>query len=129
MHTKDFTGWSKVKQNTEESRHLPTFQEREIWWCKVGVNIGHEVDGKNQFYNRPVLIVKKFNVRLFWGVALSTQIKEDRHYLLINIQGEKQSVMLSHLRLYDSKRLQGKAIAKLPHKQFDEVKSAIKKLL
>ena len=53
----------------------------------MGVNVGHAMDGKNQFYHRPVLIVRKFNPHLFFGVpltssqltdltALSTQAKE-----------------------------------------------------
>jgi hypothetical protein len=54
---KDFPGWHRQKEQLHAQHHTPTFQEREIWWCSVGVNIGHEMDGKNQFYNRPVLMV------------------------------------------------------------------------
>jgi mRNA interferase MazF len=129
MHIKDFQGWHEVKQEIDKASHLPTFNEREIWWCSVGVNVGHEIDGKSRFYNRPVLIVKKFNARLFWGVALSTQIKQDKHYFLIDFHGKKQSVMLSHLRLYDTKRLHSERMGKLPHKQFEAVKAALRELL
>ena len=58
---KDFPGWHRQKEQLHAQHQTPTFQEREIWWCSVGVNIGHEMDGKNQFYNRPVLIVRTFN--------------------------------------------------------------------
>jgi hypothetical protein len=51
---KDFPGWHRQKEQLHAQHQTPTFQEREIWWCSVGVNIGHEMDGKNQFYNRPV---------------------------------------------------------------------------
>jgi len=129
MHTKDFPGWNVVKQEVDNAAHTPTFKEREIWWCKIGINVGHEADGKSRFYNRPVLIVKKFNSRIFWGVAMTTKIKEDPHYFLIDFQDRKQCVMLSHLRLYDSKRLQGKMIGTLSHKQFEAVKTALKELL
>jgi hypothetical protein len=54
---KDFPGWHRQKERLHAQHHTPTFQEREIWWCSVGVNVGHEMDGKNQFYNRPVLMV------------------------------------------------------------------------
>src|SRR6266446_7685513 len=60
---KDFPGWHRQKAQLHAQHQTPTFQEREIWWCSVGVNVGHEMDGKNQFYNRPVLIVRKFNLR------------------------------------------------------------------
>ncbi len=52
---KDFPGWHRQKEQLHAQHQTPTFQEREIWWCSVGMNIGHEMDGKNQFYNRPVL--------------------------------------------------------------------------
>jgi mRNA interferase MazF len=129
MYIKDFEGWSRIKQEADKAVHIPTFNEREIYWCKIGINVGHEIDGKSQFYNRPVLVIKKFNSRIFWGVATTTKIKDDPHYFLIDFQDQKQCVMLSHLRLYDSKRLQGKAIGKLPHKQFEAVRAALKELL
>jgi hypothetical protein len=46
---KDFPGWHRHKEQLHAQHQTPTFQEREIWWCSVGVNIGHEMDGKNQF--------------------------------------------------------------------------------
>ena len=30
----------------QAQHQTPTFQEREIWWCSVCVNVGHEMDGK-----------------------------------------------------------------------------------
>ena len=44
---KDFPGWHRQKEQLHAQHHTPTFQEREIWWCSVGVNIGHEMDGKH----------------------------------------------------------------------------------
>jgi hypothetical protein len=43
---KDFPGWHRQKAQLHAQHQTPTFQEREIWWCSVGVNIGHEMDGK-----------------------------------------------------------------------------------
>ena len=36
---------------------------------------------ENQFYNRPVLIVRKFNPHIFFGVPLTTKIKQNPYYL------------------------------------------------
>ena len=124
MYIKDFDGWDTVKQDINTAERLPSFKEREIWWCSIGVNVGHEIDGKNSRYNRPVLIVKKFNKRLFWGVALSTQLKDNKHYFLIDLHGKKQSVVLTHLRLYDCKRLHDK-IGGLSPTDFNGVKQAL----
>jgi hypothetical protein len=40
---KDFPGWHRHKEQLHAQHQTPTFQEREIWWCSVGVNIGHEM--------------------------------------------------------------------------------------
>jgi mRNA interferase MazF len=77
---KDFPGWHRQKEQLHAQHHTPTFQEREIWWCSVGVNIGHEMDGKHHFYNRPVLIVRKFNPHIFFGVPLTTKITHNPYY-------------------------------------------------
>ena len=131
MHIKDFIGWSKVKKNINsiESVHIPTIKEREIWWCSIGVNVGDEEDGKNHLYHRPILIVKKFNARIFWGLPLTSQIKKEQNYFLIEFKGKQQNVMLSHLRLYDVKRLHGVSWGRLPDNQFSDIKRALKKLL
>jgi len=131
VHTKDFTGWIKVKQdiNRLESVRIPTINEREIWWCSIGVNVGDEEDGKNHLYHRPILIVKKFNARIFWGLPLTSQIKNERNYFLVTFKDKHQNVMLSHLRLYDTRRLHGLSWGRLPDDQFNAIKKALKKLL
>ena len=62
-YTKNFKAWSKKKEFIEK-RVLPDdfyFLEGEIWWAVLGVNIGHEIDGKNDMYERPVLVLKKIS--------------------------------------------------------------------
>jgi hypothetical protein len=66
---KDVPGWHRQKEQLHAQHQTPTFQEREIWWCSVGVNVGHEMDGKHQFDNRPVLIVRTFNPQYFFRSA------------------------------------------------------------
>ena len=94
----------------------------------MGVNIGHEMDGKNQFYNRPVLIVRKFNPHIFFGVPLTTKIKPNPYYFPIRFKDREQCVMLSQLRLWDGKRLKHK-MGQLPDDQFETVKKALRGLL
>jgi len=104
MH-KDFANWHKTKETIDNKGGFASFKEREIWWCSLGVNIGHEEDGKGPMKTRPVLILKKFNKRLFWGVPLTTQIKDNTHYYEFNFLNKRQSIMLTQLRLWDAKRL------------------------
>jgi mRNA-degrading endonuclease toxin of MazEF toxin-antitoxin module len=133
MHIKDFQGWNKLKQklSSKQDTSVPTIKEREIWWLSIGINVGDEEDGHNELYNRPVLIVRKFSTRLFWGVPLTTKIKDNRLYFPIDFKGQKQCIMLTHLRLYDAKRLQDhhSRMGTLPDEQFNAVKAALKKLL
>ena len=32
------------------------FRDGEIWWARLGVNIGYEMDGKNSNFARPVTV-------------------------------------------------------------------------
>ena len=48
---KNFDDWNLVKKNLDKNCSNPTFQKREIWWCSIGLNIGHEENGKNKDYS------------------------------------------------------------------------------
>jgi mRNA interferase MazF len=127
MH-KDFENWNKVKVASQLRQGAPTFREREIWWCRLGVNIGDEEDGKGVDFNRPVLILRKFNKRIFWGVPLTTQIKEKFHYHKIYFKDKPQCIMLTQLRLWDNRRLMNN-MGMLDKEQFTGIKEKIKDLV
>jgi len=128
VYIKDFSGWTTLKEEINKTTPSPTFKEREIWWCSIGINIGDEIDGKNRYFNRPILIIGKFNKNLFWGVALTTKIKENPFYFKLDVHDKPCCVMLSHLRLYDSKRLHNKMGKVSPH-DFEAIKLQLKSLL
>lgn len=125
---KDFTGWSRLKAEIQSDYNAPIFQQREIWWCAIGVNIGHEEDGKGECYSRPVLIVRKFNSRIFWGVPLTTQIKNNPYYYQIHFKGREQCVMLSQLRIWEARRLTDK-MGQLATDHFKEILKELRKIL
>lgn len=122
--SKDFDKWNGLKKHIDFQNHIPFFKEREIWWCSIGVNVGHEQNGKNEKFNRPVLIIKKFNTRLFWGVPLTTQIKDNRHYYQFNFKGQKQCAMLTQMRLWDANRITAK-MGRIGQKKFNRIKSGL----
>jgi mRNA interferase MazF len=125
---KDFEGWNSLKIRLHNEHQSPTFQEREVWWCSVGINVGHEIDGKNRYFNRPVLVVRKFNRHVFLGVPLTTQIKQNRYYHRIHFKGREQCVMLSQLRLWEGRRLTH-SMGQLPADQFGDIRKALKEML
>ena len=79
--------------------------EYQVFWCSLGENVGDEENGKGYIFRRPVLIFKKFNNNLFWGIPMSTKNKDNKYYVKVLLKGIEQSAMISQLRVLDSKRL------------------------
>ena len=125
---KNFTDWNLLKQRLDNKQGLPTFKEREIWWCSLGVNIGHEENGKNEFFSRPILVVRKFNSNIFLGIPLTTKIKENRYYHQISFKETKQCAMLSQIRVWESRRLMDK-MGKISWDEFDEIRKKLSDII
>ena len=126
---KDFSGWVKLKEKLHESDHQPPyFKEREIWWCSVGENVGAEMNGKNNFFRRPVLVVKKLDRYSFLGVPLTGKQKEGTWYVGITHGENKSTVVVSQVRHLDYRRLD-KKMAILDENKFIELKKAIRALI
>lgn len=132
-YVKDFDGWNPQKKKISD-RNPPTFKLREIWWCSTGINVGVEQDGKNVLFERPVLVVRKFNNRIFWGVPLTTKLSDYPGFLPITFRAKgdreprERRAMLPHMRSYDAMRL-NRPMARLPHKQFEEIMQALRSAL
>jgi mRNA interferase MazF len=102
---KIFDAWNEKKKRVE-SVQRPGFKERDIWYIQMGKNVGFEQDGKGSDFLRPLVVFKKFNNEVFWGVPLTGAHKKGLYYQMIpNVRGRKNSLILSQLRLFDSKRL------------------------
>jgi mRNA-degrading endonuclease toxin of MazEF toxin-antitoxin module len=126
-YLKDFLLWFGIKPKLDAQQKFPRFEEGEIWWCHVGENIGHEEDGKGDKFLRPVIIAKKFNSRLFYGIPTSTQIKNSPYYFQITIKGKQISALLSQMRAFDVKRLSYKQ-ARLPDAELIILKKCFTKM-
>lgn len=125
---KDFNRWNDTKIKIDVSPKTTVFKEREIWWCSIGINVGHEENGKGDKFNRPILIIKKFNKRLFWGIPLTTQIKDNIHYHGFTFNNKSQCAMLTQLRLWDATRLNNR-MGQLGKKEFQNIREDIKSYL
>ena len=126
---KDFFEWAKVKTDVQQ-RDEPFFYERELWWCSLGTNVGNETNGKNDLYERPVLIVKKFNKTQLWAVPLTTRRagkKSNRYYVETNSTGRTAHIVLSQLRTVSSKRLTRK-MGTMGDEEFRQVVERVKQL-
>jgi mRNA interferase MazF len=121
MH-KNYENWFRLKSKINNTSRITLFQEREIWWCSIGINIGYEIDGKNNLCERPVLAFKKYNSNQFLGLPLSSVIKTGKYYSILQNHNTKSIVLLSQSRVLDSRRLIRK-LTKLTTLEFKQVKS------
>lgn len=105
---KNFEKWHLVKSKIESLEKKELFREREIWWCSLGENIGFEQDGKNEQFERPVLVLKKFSHDVFLGIPMTSTQKEHPFYFSYRINDVRGSFILSQARVLSVKRLQRK---------------------
>jgi len=124
----DFVRWTKLKIRVHLSEPKIYFKEREIWWACLVSNIGFEQDGKHETFERPVLILKIFNLDILWVLPLTSKDRVGKYYFQIEHGDKKYSVILSQLRLVSSKRLLRK-IRKISPEEFIKIKSKIKNLI
>ncbi|MCL2280899.1 type II toxin-antitoxin system PemK/MazF family toxin [Candidatus Saccharibacteria bacterium] len=129
VFVKRFRAWTKLKVKINLSQNIPAgYKARDVWWVSLGHNVGVEEDGKGNMFNRPVLIVRGFNRYMFWGVPLSTTIKEGKYYYKIVVSGKTSNVLLSQLRVFDSRRLISKYGMVGIH-DFDSIKKKLREFL
>ena len=122
---KDFDEWNKEKKSLESVGHNTlAFHEREIWWCSIGVNLGDEQDGKNELFERPVLIIKKFNNKVCWILPMTTKQKDGIYYHQLEHDGKIFSVILSQIRLLSVKRFH-RFVRKISPYQFELIQGKL----
>jgi mRNA-degrading endonuclease toxin of MazEF toxin-antitoxin module len=128
--SKEFDRWNSKKKQINSRADEILFHDREIWWCSLGVNVGSEQDGVSGNFERPVLIIKKFNRSVLWVVPLTRTIKpgNPNYFVLEDKENSKSAAVLSQLRLISSNRLIRK-IETLNDQQFEPLVQSIKRLL
>ncbi len=105
----EFDEWNILKKRVAISEVVRFFKEGDIFYIRCGKNIGFEQNGKGEYFERPVLIVKKFNKDVFLSIPLTTSSKNNKYYLSIgNVDNKEASVILSQIKLCDQKRLVNK---------------------
>lgn len=90
--------------NSENTNNV-SYRQGEVWWVSIGQNLGDEENGKGDAFMRPVLIVRGFSESLFWGVPLSSQLKNGDFYYSFKFGDRASTAILSQMRAYDTKRL------------------------
>lgn len=123
--------WVRLKARIHMSKRtfdISLFpQRREIWWASIGYNIGAEIHGKNQKFDRPVLVIKVFGKDTLFVAPITSNIGRQKFtHVFTNHAGRPNAVCVSQLRTISIKRFFRK-IADLPEKDFEEVTALIQK--
>jgi mRNA interferase MazF len=76
-----------------------------VWWCTIGHNIGHELDGRSKLYWRPVLVLRKLSLVHLLGVPLTRSTNKLPHRIPLFFRGKKGYVAVDQVRSLDARRL------------------------
>ena len=128
---KNFLSWFQIKPKLHENASSDLyFYERDVFYAHLGINIGFEQDGKGENFERPIVVLKKFNAHCMLIVPLTTKEKKGRFYFPFQIKGQKKKsyAILSQVRLIDGKRFINK-IGRIEKKTLIELKKAIKQII
>lgn len=131
---KDFKNWHNKKSQIDQIIKRPYFHLREIWFCHIGTNVGFENDGKGADFLRPIVIVRKFNNDIFWGIPLTkshkkVNAKNDKFYYVFSFIDDVKSVaILSQIKLFDAKRL-ARLVGVMSEEDFTTLTKKLKDLI
>lgn len=101
---KEFEKWNQKKQILHCNDKDIYFRKGEIWWCALGVNIGYEQDGKNENFERPVLILRKISRHLALTIPLSSKLKNHPYYYQYKHEDRFFSAIIFQIRVLSTKR-------------------------
>jgi uncharacterized protein YifN (PemK superfamily) len=112
---KDFDKWNKLKKIFEKEERELFAHPREVWWCSLGLNLGAEIDGKNDNFERPVLVINVYSRETMFVLPITSKEKNDKfHYkIFVKIKDIKSGeylerpvwVKLTQSRVISNKRL------------------------
>ena len=75
---------------------------------RLGKNLGFEQNGGGKNFQRPVIVLRKFDSETFLAVPLTSKMKRGRFYFLFEFNGKPAVALLSQIRVLDKKRIQRK---------------------
>lgn len=105
MEEKNFDAWNQIKKSIHARNSYAYAHPREVWWCCLGLNVGVEIDGKNENFERPVIIMKAYNKEMLLVLPLTSREKHDKFHHKIETDQKISWVKLTQPRMISSKRL------------------------
>jgi len=126
---KDFDNWNILKKKIDSDEQTFHVNERQIWWCSIGLNVGSEQNGHGENFERPVLVIRKYTATTFLCLPLTTKEKQGNYYHKIYSKIDPQSwVILSQSKVIDIKRFR-RFLGSIQRKEFIQITNKYKELL
>ncbi len=124
----EFDRWNEIKKDTQKTKRKLGIKSREIYWVKIGQNVGDEEYGKGKTFSRPVLVVRQLTGDLFIGIPLTSTIRNDNYFYSFNFQTKKgmvsNSAMILQIRAFSKKRITSK-LGKMSVDDFNKIKDKL----
>ena len=122
---KDFDNWNNLKKliHKKEINEEFNFHSGDVWWTTLGINIGKEINGKNETFERPVLILKVINKHTLYVLPLTSKDHfTDKYHFKVNYEdGGSGVVVFSQMRVVSSNRLLRK-LSKINKRDLEKVR-------
>ena len=130
---KKFDEWNEAKKATESIERKVGIKPRELFWVKIGINIGSEEYGKGENFTRPVIIIRRLTHDLFLGVPTTTSIKYDDYFHSFEYNHENKgkhqtTAMILQVKVFSTKRIM-KRIGMVDKENFKIIQEKIKRLV
>lgn len=127
MYIKSFDKWNSVKKHLNDEDSGIFCRAGEIRWVSIGVNVGSEMDGKGESFNRPCLIVDVFSDKLALVFPMTTSLKKAVGYIPFTLSdGRNVSVCVHQARTISPRRVL-KRIQTVSENKLKEIKECYKK--
>ncbi len=110
--------WNRIQKELTERKGVVYCHARDIWWCYIGMNVGSEMYGKNENFERPVIIIKAYKNMTALIVPLTSKPKFGKYYFNVKYNDTVSCAILSQVRTISTKRLSRK-IGKISQNDFD----------
>lgn len=124
---KNFSDWFHLKPAIHYKGVYRDFKEGDVWWCAMGENVGVEINGKNEEFSRPVLVLRKLSRFGFMGVPLTSQKHQGTWYVPFEFKNREQIAVLAQARVLSVFRLY-KKMGTVPDSDLELVRDGFRKL-
>lgn len=125
---KRFLEWIRLKKMLHEKmKEPPHVFEGDIWWASIGENIGFEINGKSQFFSRPVIIFKKLSRQFYLVIPTTSQEKKGSWFVSMISTLIIKTACLHQIRVMDYRRLHSR-LGQLHESDFKNIKNGFSNL-